>query len=317
MPGNKIIFALFACLFIGSAQHEIYAFAQDIDESVEVYNEAQDTNPEESSPSAEEAMPQLDAKIVDKLTVEGTEAPKQIPPSAISIDNDGRATLNNRPLVEVEPTNLMPADVTGVFYLVPYKIRRPRWGGTIGVSYSQFHPSGYEPKFIAEGFEVIYPTEELPLLELVISVKRNFVLGSIGAEIAGGMYDNESDSELVESSLALTPVRVGLVYAMDSITFEPYVVPYVAGGAYTIFYKESSSVTSFNGTTQAAPYVIAGLSFQLDWIDKASSRTAYQDYGIESTYIFVEGRKFFASSGAKDPDFETDFHLNGGMKIEF
>ena len=84
-----------------------------------------------------------------------------------------------------------------------------------------------------------------------------------------------------------------------------------------MLYKEKLEETSNNGFTQAAPYFSAGLQFQLDWIDTASARESYVDSGIEGTYIFVEGRKFFASQHANDPDFESDIHVDTGLRLEF
>lgn len=248
---------------------------------------------------SEEPTPLLDSGPV----------PEDLPPPDESLNEEG--------WVEVEPSNLVPSDLTSSFYLVPYRIRRTRWGVNFSVSYSTFEPTYYSPNFVEAGYSDVYSSPETPLLEFQMGVKYNFKLGSLVAEAGVGTFKEVSDSDIVESELSLMPIRLGLTYIMDTLFIEPYLAPYVTGGVYTISYTESLENTSNNGFTQAAPYFTAGIQFQLDWIDKIAAREAYLDSGIENTFLFVEGRKFFASAAPADPNFETDFHVNGGLRLEF
>lgn len=231
------------------------------------------------------------------------------PDEALAPETDG--------WVEVEPSNIVPSELTGSFHLVPYRIRRSDWGMNVSVSYSSFEPSSYSPDPVQANYSDVYSGAEMPLIELQMTAKYNMKLGSLGLDLGIGTFRESSDSDIVESELTLMPIRLGASLILDALFIEPYVVPYASGGVYTINFKESYNSVTFEGWTQAAPYVSAGLQFQLNWIDPASARDSYIDAGIENTFLYVEGRKFFASTAAKDPNFETDFHINGGMTVEF
>jgi hypothetical protein len=219
--------------------------------------------------------------------------------------------------VEVEPTNLLPSDITGIYYLIPYRNRRDKWGQTVSFGYSSFNPSSLEPDQVAVGFDEIYSSAELPLIEIQGTIKRNFVLGSIGAELAVGIYQNKSDSDLVDSELRLIPVRLGANFSFDNLAHEPFVVPYAMAGGYIVFYEETSGDISFGGNTQVAPYYGIGLAFQLNWVDREAARISYLESGIENTFVFLEGRQFIASGAASDPDFSTGLDWGAGVRLEF
>ncbi len=219
--------------------------------------------------------------------------------------------------VEVEPTNLLPSDITGIYYLIPYRNRRDKWGQTVSIGYSSFTPIDYEPNFIAADFKDIYASADMPLIELQVSFKRNFTLGSMGAEIGVGIYQNNSDSNLIESDIELIPIRLGANFSFDNLAFEPFVVPYAMAGAYVVMYEENSSALSFGGNTEVAGYYGLGASFQLNWVDREAARISYLESGIENTFIYLEARKFIASGAAQDPDFSTGFDWGAGVRLEF
>lgn len=221
-------------------------------------------------------------------------------------------------LVIVEPLNVMSTETNGEYQLVSHRERRDKWGGTLSLVYSMFEPTYYEPNFYAGNFEDIYTSPELPMIELVIERKRNYSFGSVGVQFAVSGYQNDSDSpDLVDSSLQLIPVRLGVTLAFDNITPEAQIVPYFSAGAYTVFYSEELTGNSYNGNTQPAPYVHGGLAMSLDWIDRRASRIAYEDSGIEANYVFIEGRKQMGSSDTSDPDFESDIYVAGGIRVEY
>ena len=219
--------------------------------------------------------------------------------------------------VEVEQSQVLPSDITGVYYLIPYRNRRENWGSTFSIGYSSFTPVSYEPNFVASDYKDIYPTAEMPLIEIQYSIKRNLAIGSLGVEAAVGFYQNKSDSDLIESSIELIPIRLGANLYLDNLWFEPYVVPYVAGGLYTILYEESVAAASYGGNTQVAPYMSVGVQAQMNWIDRTAARISHTDYGIENTFIYIEGRQMMMSQAENDPDFSTGFNWGAGMRLEF
>jgi len=219
--------------------------------------------------------------------------------------------------VEVEPTNLLPSDITGIYYLIPYRNRRDSWGKTVSVGYSSFTPINYEPNFIAANYDDIYTGASMPLIEIQASIKRNFALGAVGAELGVGMYQANSNSDLIESDIQLIPIRLGMNFSLDNLYHEPFVVPYAMAGAYIVMYEENTAAVSFGGNTQVAPYYGLGLALQLNWVDREAARISYLESGIENTYLYLEARKFMASGAAADPDFSTGFDWGAGVRLEF
>lgn len=221
-------------------------------------------------------------------------------------------------LVIVEPTNLIETKIEGEYRLKPYRERRGKWGGTASLGYSAFEPVYYEPNFAAVAFEDIYSSAELPLIEVTLTAKRNYGFGSLGFSFSFGGYQNDADdTTIVDSSLLLLPIRIGATVAFENFAPNPWVVPYVHGGIYTIFYREELGGSSYNGHTEVAPYIHGGVAFALDWIDPRAARLAYEDSGIETSSLFAEVRKQMASNDSADPDFESDTTWAGGVRVEF
>ncbi len=234
--------------------------------------------------------------------------------------------LAEKKIVYVEPSNISTTAVNGEYLLIPYRDRRPRWGSTASIGFSNYEPTHYDPNFTSATYGQTYSQPTVPLLELQVTVKRNLSFGSVGGEIAIGQYQNgHSDPNVTHSTLSLTPWRIGAVYAFDNYSGEPYVVPYVSGGLYSMIYKEvlndsangGATGNSLNGSSQVAPYFNFGGMFTLDWIDRRAARGAYKDSGIESSYLFLEGRTYVKSSNARDHDFSNPLSLGGGVRVEF
>jgi hypothetical protein len=237
--------------------------------------------------------------------------------SAFAMDEE---EAQEKGLVEVEPNNILPSDVASSYVLVPYQLRRARWGHLFTIGYSQFHPYKYESDYISPGlsdFDSLYGSA--PMFEISYTYKYNFKLGSIGGEIGYGHYSNAADDTVAiqNANLSVQIVRLGVRYSMDNLFSEPYIVPYGILGAYTALYHETQGNRSFNGTTGASEYWGAGALFQLNKADRAAAVEAYTESGIENTFLFVEARQYLASTVEKDPDFSTKLDINFGMNLEF
>lgn len=222
-------------------------------------------------------------------------------------------------MVEVEPSFYELNRTEGGYKLLPYAERRGKWGNQVSVGYSMYTPQYYESEFSAFSYDEAYGlSSDMPLIEIQYTLKRNFDFGSIGAELGVGFYSNTSDVEGLDSELQLIPVRLGATLILDRILKTPYVAPYVAAGAYTMIFTESlEGQNTFEGNTQVAPYFTAGILLNLDWLDPDSARQAYEESGIQGTFLYVEGRKFMASSAARDRDFENEIEPNIGLRVEF
>lgn len=87
---------------------------------------------------------------------------------------------------------------------------------------------------------------------------------------------------------------------------------------YTVIFREElTGGSSNNGNTEAAFYFHAGAQFQIDWIDRDGSRLAFQESGVESTFIYGEMQSYLASGNTADGDFSNDVSYAGGLRVEF
>lgn len=232
------------------------------------------------------------------------------------VNEDGGSTKPG--MVLVEPDNIVKTAVEGEYRLKPYRERRGRWGMTFSAAYSTYEPLDYEPDQVTEDFADVYSTPEMPMIEIALGVKRNLDFGSLGGEVAVGVYMNESDDPtLGHSTLQLIPIKLGATLYLDTLASEPLFVPYIAGGVYTISYKESLGGTSNNGNTQVAFYANAGVEMQLDWIDRENARVAYESSGIQSSFLFAEVRTMTEGGAEGDPNLASSMSFAGGLRVEF
>lgn len=210
----------------------------------------------------------------------------------------------------------MTLNKEGNYEITPYLQRRGDWGFTVAVGANSYKPVNYEPNFLAEDFENTYKPFYMPMIDLMFSVKRNLSIGSIGVEFGAGYYKNISDTDAVDSELQLIPLRLGAVYYMDHSEKATW-VPYVAGGAYIMTYKEDQANSSIDGNTQVAPYAKGGLAVSLEGLDPSAARVSYEDSGIQNTYAYLEVSKMLGAEAASDPDFEDTVSFGLGFRVEF
>lgn len=197
---------------------------------------------------------------------------------------------------------------------VPYKERRGSWGSFYGVQAGTYAPTRYQPDYSAQNYDQYYGSPGMPLTELVFGFKKHAGPISLGLQFSGGIFNEANDS--TGAALSLYPVTGALLLAFDAIGSEPYVVPYGMFGGYTVFYKESVGGLSVQGNTPVATFFAGGLMFQLNAMDLETAREAYEEYGLENTFVYVEARQFMASAQAT-PDMSTNLHFQGGFKLEF
>lgn len=234
-------------------------------------------------------------------------------------------TSKNAGLVEVEPKNVLPTPDRYGNVLLPYRYRRESWGVSFGLGASNYSPQNYSPDFLLADYPTVYGLANLPLLEFRTLIKRNFTLGSIGVEAAVGQFHVNSRSSVTiantdvepNSELSLTIGRIGATFVFDNLFREPIAAPYVSGGGYSVYFGEKKDGGSFNGVTQIAPYFAAGLLVQVNKLDPDSAVEAYESFGLENTFAYLEVRQFVKSQASKDPDFSSPLAINAGLTLEF
>ncbi|MDZ4661970.1 MAG: hypothetical protein SGJ18_10180 [Pseudomonadota bacterium] len=202
----------------------------------------------------------------------------------------------------------------------PYRDRRESSGAMLSVGYGQFQPTEYQPQFVVESYDEVYSTDETGLYDISLAYKLNFFLGSLSLGIGVGVASSLSaDIALFgDSEVKFIPYRIEVTFALDTLFPQPILVPYGMLGAYAVYYSETEGSKSASGTTEAALFFAGGASLQMDWLFPEEALAAYKENGQESTFLYVEGRKYLASSQTpSDPDFETDIMWNVGVKLEF
>jgi len=202
--------------------------------------------------------------------------------------------------------------------LISYRERRNTWGALVSVGYSNYSPEDYDPDFVVnQNYGDFYGELDQPMIEGRVSAKFNISIFSLSADLTIGHLQNNGK---FGSTLSLTPVQAGGTLALDGIFGEPYLVPYISAGLYSVFYRETLASQKVEGRTTPAPYYATGLRLQLDWIDQSASDQSLMDYGLENTFVFAEGRHF-APSGDLVPDVsssdDTPYMINAGLCVEF
>jgi hypothetical protein len=208
---------------------------------------------------------------------------------------------------------------------VPYRERRSTIGGFLGVLGGTYAPVNYQPDFVTRTFNDYYAGNKNPNVELFFGLKLNMFLGSLSLQAGGGVFQaRNTDNPSATSMLTVYPVHTGLLWAIDNIFPEPYIVPYVMGGVYTAIYEETVAGLSVRGNTALAPFYSGGLMFQLDWLDTETHLSGYEEFGLENTFLFIEARSFMSSSGGttsstvhSSPNFSTPIQYNAGLRVEF
>lgn len=226
--------------------------------------------------------------------------------------------LEKQKLVYVEPTHISKIKVDGEYRLDPYVKRRNDWGGSFGFGYSTYEPLNMEPSFSNQPYNVVYGRASVGMLEARLGLKRNLAMGSLGGELIVGTYSNQNSDNLYGApKITLIPVHVGGSFYLDTLNPEPWYVPYISGGAYMMIFREELSGNVDRGNTMVAPYINGGIAFTLDWIDRHAARVSYESSRVQSSFVYVEARKYFASSEKKDPDFSNSVCFNLGVNVEF
>ncbi len=202
----------------------------------------------------------------------------------------------------------------------PYRDRRESSGLMLSLGYGQFQPTNYQPDFRFESYYEIYGPEEKGLFEVSLAYKLNFFLGSLSVGVGAGVATSVSSDIAAygDTEVTFVPHRIEATFALDALFPQPLLVPYGTIGAYSVYYSETSAALTKSGTTEAALFFAGGLNVQMDWLFPEEALEAYKENGQESTFVYVEARKYLASAQTpSDPDFETDIMWSGGVKLEF
>jgi hypothetical protein len=169
-------------------------------------------------------------------------------------------------------------------------VERPHWslelkGGVFypGASdWSKYYGSSYTGEY---GGALAYKV--LRQLELGVEGSYSNVTGKANAPL-NGTLSGEVNNQLVP--LGVFVLGRGIFYEKQLL------VPYVGGGWNRTFYwQEVKNQGKVKGSVNGY-YGRAGLQILLDDIDSESSKNLYNDYGVNHSYFFAEGKYSYASA---------------------
>lgn len=229
-------------------------------------------------------------------------------------ENLDNTTEDNLVIVDAIPISNVRNN--SLYELIDYNKRKDNWTSVLSLGYGQLSLPNFETNFLVEDFSQVYG-ESIGYLELQYAKNKNFKALALGLEVGAGFLKVEALEGLSDKpSLTLIPIKVGARLSFNSLFSEPYILPYISGGAYLMLYDERLNSTKAEGNASVAGYYSAGLAFQLNWIDPKAARISYIHYGIQNTFVYVEVKQFTASSQEKDPDFSSDPSLSAGLLLE-
>lgn len=281
----------------------------------------------------QERLAQPEEELTEPQEAIAPEAPEDVA-HQIPTNFDGENTdsenkrLSRDTQVEIEPN---PYEGLGVLkkevrdFLKPFRERRPTWTYNVNLGTSNYEPQNYFSDIVAGhtpsgDYQELYTNKpQVPMTGASVEFKRNFHSFSLGAGLA---YDyflaRGTDTTLFAS---VPSVRASLY--LDDLFKEPYVVPYGSFGYSYFVYKENyddgTTIEEISGKTDHF-FASFGLLFQLDWLDSSAHANAYNEIGLENTFIFIEAKTLLSKGvqhKAEDPDFSSRTYFAAGLRFEF
>lgn len=198
-----------------------------------------------------------------------------------------------------------------------YRDRRPSWSWDLAFQAESLIPEFYED-LNGNLYEDLF-VDPISSAQIVFGPKYNTRLGSFsfGLIIGSGMVSGAVSGD--KTTLALNKTGLQLGYMADTLTENPYVVPYANVQILKWDYSEKSSTYKNSGSSSPSMAYSAGLLIQLNWLDSDSARKGYSDSGLLNSYLDIYGIQYLPSSGAAqdEPDFQTAMSLGVGLRVEF
>lgn len=221
--------------------------------------------------------------------------------------------------IEVEPE----PDLTA-----PYKERRTRHGFILSGGTQKYYPDDYQSMQDGNFIEDFLGDSPIDMMNLELGYKLNFGLGSLALTggFAKGQFSNTFEN--LQRKVDIQKIEFMAYYFADNLFREPWVVPYVAVGINRFTVTESMTGAA-DVVKNLAPTgaIRVGMEFQLNWIDRDGSADAYQELGLENTFLDLYLARNTVSSKLAadftdpeetgDPDTSNRFQLGMGLRLEF
>lgn len=260
----------------------------------------------------EPSQPADSQKVADPQTLPEQPQPTAEVPSALPEQPDNLVEVRGEetPLVEVKQRLSMD---------LPYKERRDRFGWLLSLGTENLFMADYVSLLDEHYYEDLFGDDDLSFFEVELGLKYNFQLGSLALAAGYGMGSITDNRIGEDRKLEISKPYLGLTYYMDTLMKEPYVVPYVGAQVWQMNIKEEAVTSAVQDsiTTDFGFSFRVGLLFQLNWLDKESARSGYQDHHIQNTYFDIYVTQNTETQDDGDPNTSSDFNWGAGLKIEF
>lgn len=251
-------------------------------------------------PPAESMQAEAPPAIVETVPVE---------PLIQKTDADMVEVIPREKTVEIEPRKPYSN----------YRERRTRSGFMFNVNAENLYFHDYASILDQKLYEELFGQEDLTLLQVQLDYKFNFFLGSfvVGAGYGHGTLIDDRIGE--ERSLTIGKKSVRAQWLLDSLTKEPYFVPYTGISYWQMGINEENTTlgTSISRDTGNGTAFTAGILIQLNWLEPQVAKQAYLGEGLENTYLDVFWTQYQNTDDELDPAFENDFNFGVGLRMEF
>lgn len=227
--------------------------------------------------------------------------------------NDGKQYSNkdSNQLVEVQQR------YTG---LDPYLVRRGERGLWIGFDYTDLLFKKYRSVIDDSPIMDAFKDPEIPITAIEIGFKQNWGLLSTILIGSYGVGTLSSPGKVTpKRNLELAKSEIGAKILLDGISSKQWAAPYVGVSTYRFGISEEqvTSEDSLSDDTQFGMKYNVGILIPLSGLDPDSAAVAYNESGLQNTYLDLYMTKFTASNAKGDPDMSTDFVVGAGIKLEF
>ncbi|MCX7977878.1 MAG: hypothetical protein N2578_02620 [Bdellovibrionaceae bacterium] len=202
---------------------------------------------------------------------------------------------------------------------VSYRERRDRLGLWVGFRWDRFLPKEYLSLVDAEPWSEFMSGRAFGITSFEAGPKLNFFAGSLAliCGVGTGQAKNSLTNETRTISINLMTAK--LMLALDNLTENPVVVPYIAGGAYRAEIDERASLDNSRQSLTSGVAMVSsyGVLISLNKLEPSSAGSAYVDLGIENTYLDIYAINFGPARTLPDEKISSSGQYGFGLKVEF
>lgn len=258
------------------------------------------------------AMDLPEEDIEDEVATEASEEPVARPAESPPATTQASETPGSE-LIEIE----YPVEA-----LLPYRDRRPTHQVTANIQHEMFAPTGFISPTVTDPaaaniYSKVYSDKDMGITSLSIGYKYNIPL--IGLEVAPFYGMGSLKESTIGETMLLDVSKAGVRVAgyLETLTSEPYVVPYAALQFQIWNVEEKSATKAFSRETGFVMGTQLGLLIQLNWIDPDGALTAMNESGLNNTYLDIFAQQYGESTDSADPNLTTDFNWGVGLRLEY